>query len=175
MTSVKGWRGLTLLVTTIMLTIWFGYIAVLADEVTIVKILSFIAVTPILFLSLGILPYILSVSLMQSADWIEDDESPLAGLRTLQNRLRRPVPSSKEEEWAQIPIYNVANYREYLSSEEWNARRTLALTRVEFRCQLCNSEERVEVHHRTYERIGRELPTDLTVLCHACHSTFHSG
>jgi hypothetical protein len=79
--------GLTLLVTTIMLTIWFGYIAVLADEVTIVKILSFIAVTPILFLSLGILPYILSVSLMQSAGWIEEDESPLAGLRTLQNRL----------------------------------------------------------------------------------------
>ncbi len=36
-----------------------------------------------------------------------------------------------------------------------------------------NSTERerqtLEVHHRTYERVGRELETDLVALCWSCH------
>jgi hypothetical protein len=33
--------------------------------------------------------------------------------------------------------------------------------------------ELLEVHHRTYERLGRELTTDLTVPCNACHELYH--
>jgi len=29
------------------------------------------------------------------------------------------------------------------------------------------------VHHRTYERLGRELAGDLVVLCSACHRRHH--
>jgi hypothetical protein len=29
------------------------------------------------------------------------------------------------------------------------------------------------VHHRTYERFGREDTGDLTVLCRRCHTLFH--
>lgn len=32
----------------------------------------------------------------------------------------------------------------------------------------------LDVHHRTYERLGQEQEYDLTVLCHRCHSLFHS-
>lgn len=52
--------------------------------------------------------------------------------------------------------------------------RRWALERAEKRCQVCNTDERtLHVHHRTYERVGAELPTDLIVLCDACHGVFH--
>jgi 5-methylcytosine-specific restriction endonuclease McrA len=64
-------------------------------------------------------------------------------------------------------------YRAYLQSEEWAAKRDAALERAEHRCQLCNSEHDLTVHHRTYERLGNERDADLTVLCKECHYLFH--
>ena len=32
---------------------------------------------------------------------------------------------------------------------------------------------RLEVHHLSYARLGRELPDDLIVLCPACHAIAH--
>jgi len=61
------------------------------------------------------------------------------------------------------------SYAEYLLSSEWQARRQGALERAGHRCQLCYSKMRLEVHHRTYERLGHELPDDLVVLCDRCH------
>ena len=64
-------------------------------------------------------------------------------------------------------------YREYLESDEWARRRAAALERAEHRCQLCNNPELLQVHHRTYERVGRERPEDLIVLCGGCHVRHH--
>lgn len=65
-------------------------------------------------------------------------------------------------------------YREYLKSPEWQRRRRHALQRADFLCQNCNKrDKRLEVHHLTYARRGHELPTDLIVLCRACHEAFH--
>ena len=43
----------------------------------------------------------------------------------------------------------------------------------EYRCQICYTSHRLEVHHRTYERLGYEKPSDLTVLCYWCHRNNH--
>ncbi len=64
-------------------------------------------------------------------------------------------------------------YPDYLQTPEWQARRAAALERAQHRCQVCNREERLEVHHRTYVRRGDERDDDLTVLCHRCHDGFH--
>jgi hypothetical protein len=65
-------------------------------------------------------------------------------------------------------------YREYLESAAWRAKREEAIERAGGRCQLCNVAAPVlHVHHRTYERVGRELPGDLTVLCGPCHRRYH--
>lgn len=64
-------------------------------------------------------------------------------------------------------------YEQYLKSQEWAAMRRWALERAENRCQVCNSEKRLDVHHRTYERLGHEWPSDLTVLCRDCHELYH--
>lgn len=67
-------------------------------------------------------------------------------------------------------------YREvYLRSEHWLRTRREALARADRRCQVCNGQQSLDVHHRTYERLGAELPTDLTVLCRRCHDLFHKS
>lgn len=70
------------------------------------------------------------------------------------------------------------NYAEYLQTEEWRQRAEAAKARVGYRCQICNrASPRVilEVHHRTYERLGHEQPEDLTVLCRGCHELYESN
>lgn len=67
-------------------------------------------------------------------------------------------------------------YREvYLRSPHWATTRKVALERAERRCQVCNAKDNLDVHHRTYERLGEERPADLTVLCRRCHDLFHGA
>jgi hypothetical protein len=65
-------------------------------------------------------------------------------------------------------------YQEYITSSRWrnNPSRLEELRRAGYRCRLCNlgpPEVVLTVHHRTYERLGRELADDLTTLCMDCH------
>ena len=69
----------------------------------------------------------------------------------------------------------VIDYHTYLDSPEWKERSALAKARAGYRCQVCDSPDRLETHHRTYERIGREDDGDLVVLCHRCHSLFEDN
>lgn len=64
-------------------------------------------------------------------------------------------------------------YDRYLLSDCWRATRKAALERAENACQVCNGAERLQVHHRTYDRVGVEREADLIVLCEKCHILFH--
>ncbi len=66
-------------------------------------------------------------------------------------------------------------YAEYLKSEHWQKMRREALERAGYRCQICNGGFRLEVHHRSYERLGKEHPYDLTVLCNRCHELYEQN
>ncbi len=68
----------------------------------------------------------------------------------------------------------IADYNDYLQSEGWQRVRGAALRRAEYRCQVCNAFGWLDVHHRTYERVGREELGDLVVLCRKCHALFHN-
>jgi hypothetical protein len=63
-------------------------------------------------------------------------------------------------------------YADYLQTPEWQAKRERARDRAGGRCQVCDSEGPLDVHHRTYERRGNERDEDLTVLCRGCHELF---
>lgn len=80
-----------------------------------------------------------------------------------------------DDEWASIPTHPQMPYRSYLASDAWRRKRALLLRRAGHRCQVCNARGRLDIHHRTYERLGREHPADLGVLCRACHERFHEG
>lgn len=66
-----------------------------------------------------------------------------------------------------------AAYREYLASPEWHGKRLAALRRDGDQCRLCGRGERLNVHHLTYARIGKERLTDLRTVCEDCHSGLH--
>ena len=57
----------------------------------------------------------------------------------------------------------------YLRSPHWRARRSQAIGRAGGRCERCGARGRLEVHHLTYKRLGRERDRDLRALCHRCH------
>lgn len=63
-------------------------------------------------------------------------------------------------------------YQRYLHSPHWLRVRKLALKR-DGRCVRCASTDRLEVHHKTYERLGREELADVETLCRACHKAEH--
>lgn len=65
------------------------------------------------------------------------------------------------------------DYHGYLRSEAWKERRARAIEAAGGRCQVCNSNRSLNVHHRTYERVMSEIPGDLIVLCETCHGIFH--
>jgi 5-methylcytosine-specific restriction endonuclease McrA len=64
-------------------------------------------------------------------------------------------------------------YRRYLRSAHWQKTRLDAVRRAGYRCERCGAGGRLEVHHRTYARIGHERPGDLAALCRSCHRAAH--
>jgi 5-methylcytosine-specific restriction endonuclease McrA len=64
-----------------------------------------------------------------------------------------------------------AKYRE---EPEWKVKRTQALIRAGYRCQMGASHDGpLDVHHNTYQNYGNERPQDLVVLCRSCHEQIH--
>lgn len=76
--------------------------------------------------------------------------------------------------YSRLMILRSLPYPEYLQSPEWQATRARKLYSVGNRCQVCNNDGPLEVHHRTYERLGAERDEDLTALCPQCHTLFHT-
>lgn len=65
-------------------------------------------------------------------------------------------------------------YQEYLQSPEWKVKRELALHLSSGRCMICNSAGPLEIHHRSYARVGTPQEVlDLVALCALCHGIFH--
>jgi hypothetical protein len=62
-----------------------------------------------------------------------------------------------------------ADYKTYLASREWAVRRESVRKRANGKCERCLSAEMQSVHHLTYERVGKELLTDLLGVCNPCH------
>ncbi len=65
------------------------------------------------------------------------------------------------------------NYEAYLQSPRWRKKANAAKARALNQCQGCGRPAGIvtlNAHHRTYVRLGYEVPEDLTVLCQeACH------
>lgn len=67
-------------------------------------------------------------------------------------------------------------YPEYLKSSQWRKLKLQALRYAGYRCQVCNFNGDLNVHHRAYpECFGYEPVNDLVVLCRNCHNLFHQS
>jgi 5-methylcytosine-specific restriction endonuclease McrA len=87
-----------------------------------------------------------------------------------EQRLRRLAGQARTARLRRMP------FAEYRKQPEWQVRRTATLARAGYRCQVCaEHDDRLDVHHNTYDRYGDEAPFDLIVLCAPCHELFHGG
>ena len=65
-------------------------------------------------------------------------------------------------------------YTNYMRSITWRIKRQMAFAYYGKTCVLCGATSRLQVHHRTYKRLGHERLTDLIVLCGTCHKRHHN-
>lgn len=63
-------------------------------------------------------------------------------------------------------------YVDYLKSDHWKDCSNSFKRYWDNRCSVCYGLNNIEVHHRTYDRIGSERITDCIVLCKKCHKLF---
>lgn len=80
----------------------------------------------------------------------------------------KPIP------WRELlSAAGFTDYQEYLKSAHWRAFKATHLrVRSNRLCFVCWKKP-VEIHHRTYRRLGSELPEDVVSLCGGCHERLH--
>jgi HNH endonuclease len=64
-------------------------------------------------------------------------------------------------------------YSEYIKSEAWTEKRARILKHARGKCEKCGKRKAIQVHHKTYKRVGREKDEDLAALCGPCHQSEH--
>jgi 5-methylcytosine-specific restriction endonuclease McrA len=73
-----------------------------------------------------------------------------------------------------VPSFFERDYKKHLASNEWKGIRQRLFAERGKKCERCASTDEIEVHHKTYERLGKEEPDDLLILCEACHEKEHA-
>lgn len=109
-------------------------------------------------------------------------ENPERGVWQLSGNERRDIaPAGRANTEGAIDAQRLRDLRAmpyvlYLRTPEWQRTRADALRRAGYRCSLdATHRDRLEVHHRTYERLGAERARDVIVLCHDCHRLHHES
>lgn len=66
-------------------------------------------------------------------------------------------------------------YLQYLETEHWKdlKKRFRASKLCKNRCAVCGSRQNINIHHKSYKRIGNERLMDLIELCRNCHTKAH--
>lgn len=72
-------------------------------------------------------------------------------------------------------LLNKMPYDEFLQTKYWKKFAKERLHEAGCKCSKCGRNDiTLQVHHLTYERRGHELPSDVIVLCKACHLEAHN-
>lgn len=74
---------------------------------------------------------------------------------------------------AASPSAPPSHYQAYLNSPDWRRVRNRALKNAGWKCERCQSDRDLQVHHKTYVRLGREWDQDVEALCANCHEDEH--
>ena len=94
---------------------------------------------------------------------------------------KQSSPGKKQRAYKQNRSTNKSpkfDYYVYIESQEWREKAEEAKAIAGNRCKVCNksrAEVQLDAHHRTYERLGNELPEDITVLCRDCYQLYEDN
>ena len=80
----------------------------------------------------------------------------------------------------------ITDYKKYIRSNAWRRKRTqyfeskmyntypTGKSAGKFVCYVCGSDDNLQLHHRTYKRLGNErINVDLVPVCQKCHTNIH--
>ena len=84
-----------------------------------------------------------------------------------QNRAELCIRQARISQLRKMP------FEDYRLTPEWRSRRNRVILRAGSRCELCDASGLIDVHHRTYDRYGDELLSQLLALCRSCHARHH--
>jgi 5-methylcytosine-specific restriction endonuclease McrA len=62
-----------------------------------------------------------------------------------------------------------ATYRRHLRSPRWRYLKACIARSRGRRCERCGATYGLQLHHKTYIRLGHERPSDVELLCDSCH------
>lgn len=82
----------------------------------------------------------------------------------------------KDIDWSYLKDYICdMDYYDFLKTPYWKAIAEKVRYKADYKCQICNSSEGLNVHHRSYENHGDELHhmEDLICICKDCHEKHH--
>ena len=107
------------------------------------------------------------------------DQKWLRGIEIIKNRnifaekrkeLQTKVGKRKKQQAVLGP------YEDYLRSDYWMRLRE-SVYRRDRTCRVCNSDEDLQTHHRSYKHKGdfNKERKDLTLLCKECHELYHEN
>ena len=64
-------------------------------------------------------------------------------------------------------------YSDYLKSRHWAKFKAKYRSKAIYQCCLCESTEKLQLHHKTYQRVGNEKIGDCVYLCANHHLLVH--
>jgi hypothetical protein len=67
-------------------------------------------------------------------------------------------------------------YADFITTPYWKLLAQHIKVKAKHRCRVCNSNDVLHIHHRTYDHHGYEyqnFETELICLCGNCHGIFH--
>jgi len=67
-----------------------------------------------------------------------------------------------------------SSYSEYLKSARWK-RFKLRYFKSRRKVCSCGSTSSIQLHHKTYVRLGREKFSDVKRMCYKCHKKYHKN
>ncbi len=94
--------------------------------------------------------------------------------REYEEKLLKHAQAKEEKARDKAHLLRTMPYDEYLLTKHWKQFSKDRLIEANYQCTKCHrSDLKLNVHHLTYERRGYERPSDVKVLCEACHKETH--
>lgn len=111
--------------------------------------------------------------ILDYGEWVE----PMLTASRLMLHFEKSAPAGFAADWiahlVRLIQLKEMPYDEFLQTDEWRDTAARAKKRFGGRCALDAKHPADHAHHRTYDRRGRELDTDVVPLCKICHAKFH--
>jgi len=74
-----------------------------------------------------------------------------------------------------LGTFGYSSLSEYYTTDKWElVKKRLKKARVRYCCEVCKSQKRLQIHHKSYKTLCKENLNHLCILCFDCHKQCHA-